>query len=707
MEQNIYLFDIIEERFEFYYNKNENIYYCIDKNENKKYNLPVKIRKYKESKKIKEVEVIRFWFPTPNNFKTKVYQKVVKKIQFELFGIFDSDSSSKLILSLKNCKDIIKNKFDELGYLMGYTEMIQSSDPLIRKTYYVISQNGGSEKFNEIVNELGLSSDFHYTNDNGIFFTSSYEFIFFSILHYNNIKYEFEPFKVGSFEPDFYIPEFNYLVEILGLITREKYNQRSKTKEKLYTNEGYDYKPIIVDRHNPRESILERCKEIFGDIKTPNFNDYYRKYILTSENFNKNLKKYLTEINNGNLRVVSRKDRSGFSEKHRKYYEYIANNYGTVQIAIKELIGIPSTKFRAIKIEPYWRNIQYVKDEIENVFKNEKRIPSKYEIRIKYRNKYNIWNLYRFWGEKSLEKGGVFYNFIEELKLKYGYTDVDLERRTQKEKAQKDFNEEVYRVVSLVLNTELPINGKESLFTNYRSIYDYLNKNYGHIFYYIKKNIGYPPPHILRPKGYYKIEENVKYELEENWKKYKKILSDSERVKDKGRTNTYYNMIASVGIKEFQSGGKYYKFIEQLKLKYGYDDSKERKINDFQNNLRLFLEGINEGKWNTKTLSSKELGDHTKFLTYIHSHYKNVFIAVKELIGFPKPNVVRYHKYYDNIANCKNEIENIIKIYGHLPLHSELNRSDIPHKQILKTIYAKYKIKEFKKGGIFYKLINK
>ena len=110
MQQNIHLFDKIGDRFEFFYNKSEDRYYVIDRYNNKKYDLPVKIRKYEKSKNISEVEVIRFWLPKPHTFEKNLYQKVVKKIKFELFGIFDSDSSSKLILSLKNCKDIIKNK---------------------------------------------------------------------------------------------------------------------------------------------------------------------------------------------------------------------------------------------------------------------------------------------------------------------------------------------------------------------------------------------------------------------------------------------------------------------------------------------------------------------------------------------------------------------------------------------------------------------
>ena len=108
----------------------------------------------------------------------------------------------------------------------------------------------------------------------------------------------------------------------------------------------YNYKPIIVDRHHPKESIFKGCEEIFGKLKLPNFIEYNKKYIQTSKQFVEQLKIYLKEINDGKLKVSIRKNKSGFSENYRYYYNYVLENYGSIQIAIKELIGIPSTKFK-------------------------------------------------------------------------------------------------------------------------------------------------------------------------------------------------------------------------------------------------------------------------------------------------------------------------------------------------------------------------
>lgn len=704
MKEQKYIFDLVDNRFEFYYVKNSDSFFVFDKLLKTNIELEIKIRKYNKFKEVSELKQIRYYYPKPNSVGKDRYQKSVYEIMFKLFGDYEGKGGSQLHITDDICKKIIKKSYDDIGFLLGYTDMIQSEEPLLRKVYSYISNNGGVSKYIEFTSELGINTTLYYKDHKDVFLKSSFEFIFFSILHFNKIEYQYEPFKVGTYVPDFYIPKSNFLIEILGLYGRDYYFKRTIDKEKLYKSEGYTYKPIIVDRHHPKESIFKGCEEIFGKLKLPDFNDYSRKYILKSNEFVNNLKSYLSRINEGKLKVSLRKDKSGFLEKYRYYYKYVLENYGTIQIGIKELVGIPSTKFKSLKIEQYWKNIDYVKDELENVFKNEKRIPSKRECLIKYRKKYNIWNVYRFWGEKSLLNGGEFYEFVEDLKLKYGYRNIDLENKIEKKKKEIEFFKEIHRVVLLVYNDKLPINGNESLFTKYRPIYNFLFKNYGGVFYYIKDKIGYPPPNILRPKGYYKIDQNVKYELEENWKKFKRILGDTERLVHKD-DNTYYNMIHILGINEFRKGGKYFKFIELLKRKYGYDDSIERVERELNDNLIIYLNGINDGKWNTKTKSSKELGLHGKYLSQVHKKFGNVFIGVKKLIGFPSPFVIRYHKYYDNIENCKYEITENIKKLGYLPSKNDCRKAPLLGNNTLNGVYQKYSVKEFRVGGLFYRTV--
>lgn len=697
MKKSIHIFDIVDNRFEFYYDAIKEAFFVIDRLLDKKIDLEIKVRKYKEFKEVKELHQIRYWFPKPHNVGKKVYYKSVSEIKFKLFGEYKGKGGSPLSLTDDTCKKIIQKSYNDFGFLLGYTELIQSDDPLLRKAYSYISNNGGVSKYIQLTSELGINTTLYFKDHNNVFLKSSFEFIFFSILHFNQIEYQYEPFKVGTYVPDFYIPVSNFLVEILGLYGRDYYFKRTIEKEKYYNSQGFIYKPIIVDRHHPKESIFRGCKEIFGKLRLPNFSEYSRKYILKSNEFLEQLKVYLIEVNEGKLKVSNKKDKNGFREKHPYYYKFVLENYGTIQLGIKEFVGIPSTKFKSQKIEQYWKNIDFVKEELENIFKNENRIPTKYESRITYRKKYNLWNFYRFWGEESLLEGGIFYDFIEDLKLKYGYMDLLNENEIQRER-------EVLEKVMMVLSGNIPTKGKNSFSNRYRWINEYLQRKYGGIFYYIKSKMGYPPSHIPRPKGYYQIEENVKYELEENWKKFKRILSDRERLEYKN-DNTYYNMIHILGIKEFRVGGRYYNFIENLKRKYGYDDSVERKEEQLNENLVIYLKGINDGKWNTKTKSSKELGSHGKYLSQVHKKYGNVFIGIKELIGFPNPRVIRYHKYYDNIDNCKYEIIENIKRLRYLPKRNDLRRPPLLGNNTISGVYQKYGVREFEKGGIFYEVI--
>ena len=144
-----------------------------------------------------------------------------------------------------------------------------------------------------------------------------------------------------------------------------------------------------------------------------------------------------------------------------------------------------------------------------------------------------------------------------------------------------------------------------------------------------------------------------------------------------------------------------------LRVFSSYDDSIERKEDESINNLYVYLNGINDGKWNTKTKSSKELGLHGKYLSQVHKKYGNVFNGVKKLIGFPNPCVVRYHKYYDIIENCEYEIIENIKRLGYLPSKNECRKAPLLGNNTLNGIYQKYGVKEFQKGGIFHKTILK
>ena len=126
LKQTIHIFDVIDNRFEFYYDESNECYYVIDKLLNTKTVLEIKVRKYKEFKEVKEIRRIRYWFPKSNNLDKKEYCKSVSDIKFQLFGEYKGTGGSPLSLTDDVCKNIINKSYNDFGFLLGYTDMIQS-----------------------------------------------------------------------------------------------------------------------------------------------------------------------------------------------------------------------------------------------------------------------------------------------------------------------------------------------------------------------------------------------------------------------------------------------------------------------------------------------------------------------------------------------------------------------------------------------------
>lgn len=685
---NLLTIDIIEDRYHVQYNKDTEKVLLYDK-----ISLNVKELKIKYNRK-RDTNFVRFTYSVRG--KRKNYHKTLRRIKWELFGEWDDGNKPLVGLTKEDCKRIIKEEYHNLGYLIPYSQMRHSENSLIKKTHLYIERNGGLSLFLELTTELGINNEIYYQDHTGRILKSSFEFKFFSILHYNNIEYEYESFKVGKFIPDFYIPKNKVLIEILGMGSRHGYRKKSQNKKLEYTNRGFNYQPILVDLHKPTTSIINSCIDIFGDINIPDFNHYFRKYSLNGDLFFEKLKELLSDINDGNLKIDDEKEGNGFVQKHRTYYDYVYENYQSVFHSIKELIGYPSLKVTRPK--NYWLDDVNCQYELEEVFKKEKYIPNVNQSQTTFLGTYLLNQFYSHRGVGSIKKGGEFYEFIETLKLKYGYRDIEKENIEFREKQIDDVVMKLYR-------DEISLTGEGSILEEYRGVYSYLTNKPGGVFQHIKDNIGYPPPHIQRPRGYYKISNNVEYELEHNWKKYKRLLKFSEIKGDRGKENTYNSLYSNVGIDEFKKGGKYYQYILQLQNTYGFDDVESKEKEDFQKNVITYLKGLNDGKWNSTTHSCEKLGILQKYQKYVCDKYGSLFDGVKSEIGFPHPRVGRYRGYYNDIENCKYEIENNIKIFKCLPKYSQIKKQPYVGNNTIVRIYEIYKTQEFKPGGVFFEFV--
>ncbi len=680
--------DIVDKRYIVKFNKSKDRYFYYDTLQGTEHDLRVLFNSKRNTKYIR--------FSYRKNGKRCSYQKTIQKIKWELFGEWTGGNKTLVGLTDEDCKKIIKKEYDELEYLTPFSQMRYSKNPLIKKVHLYIERNGGLKTFLNFTTELGINNDIYYQDHKGVILKSSFEFKFFSILHFNKIKYEYEPFKVEKFVPDFYIPDKNYLIEILGLNSNEKYFKKSQQKEITYNEKGFKYFPIEVDSHNQTQTIIERSQQIFGKIKIPDFIQYFKKFTLNGDQFIEKLKEYLKLINDGKLKIDDDKNGDGFVQKNRTYYDYVLDNYGSVFSSIKSLVGYPSVIIQRPK--GYWFNSKNCEYELEEIFKKEKYIPNVHQSQTTFSGIYILRQFYSHRGVDSINNGGEFYDFIKKMKLKYGYRDIENEKKESRDN-------QVYNVVMMYYRQEIPLTGEGSLDKNYGWVYDYLREKKGGVFQYIKDEIGYPPPHVWRPKGYYENPKNVEYELEQNWKKYKRLLKFSEVKGKKGKDNTLNSLYSQVGIDQFKKGGRFYSFIEYLKNTYGYVDVESQLQEEFNKKVKIYLNGLNDGKWNSTTHSSKELGLLQRYSKYVVKTYGSLFQGIKSEIGYPHPRVGRYRGYYNNIDNCKYEIENTIKRFKCLPLYSQVKKPPFKGNNTILRIYDIYKTKEFNQGGVFFEFV--
>jgi len=677
--------DVIVNRFKILYNEVEEKYYILDLNINKMKELKINY----DSKRMSRF--IRYTYT--HNGKRIKYHKTIERIKWELYNEWSNHKRTLIGITEKDCKRVIKDDFDNLGFLTPYSQMKESTNYLMRKIHLFIEKNGGLRYYLKLTDDLKINNKIYYQDHKGNILKSSFEFKFFCILHFNKIEFEYETLKIDNFIPDFIIPKYNLIIEILGLGTRFNYNEKSKEKNKVYGKHNLRYEPINVNGHNPIESIFSRCEDIFGVLKLPDFNNYLLEYSLNGEKFIENLKKYLILVNNGELIIDDELNGNGFIQKYRTYYNYVLENYNSIFHSIKSLIGHPSNFIKRPK--NYWGDIENCKYELDEIYKKEKYIPNVHLSQTVFVNIYMLNQFYSKWGIKSIKEGGVFYDYVLTLREKYGYKDLYIEKNVKREQI-------LFNVLDKYHKGEIKLTGKNGILKNYRWIYKFVKSHYGGIFYYIKKNYGYPPPHVQRPIGYYKIEENILYELEENWKIYKKLLNYNEIKGIKGKENTLNSLYSQVGVEQFREGGKYFKFIEDLKYKYGFNDIKSELHSEFDKNIMIYLNGINDGKWNSNTHYCSELGLLQKYFVYITNKYGSLFEGIKQKIGFPQSRVKRYKNYFDDINNCKYEIENHIRIWKFLPSYSQLKKPPFLNNNSLISVYVKYKSKNFEEGGIFY-----
>ena len=283
--------------FEIYYSNTEEKFFIINTKPKKRVFLKKDVKFH--TNKITGSEYMIFRIRIDG--KRKTYQRTRKHLECIRDGVPYDKVPNQIYYDEDLIIKYIRELINEHGTMVGFFELSYQKDIRFRRINRFCTINGGKKKYIELLDKLGINLGLFYFDHKEQLFRSSYEFKVFSILHHNNINYEYEKLKVENFIPDFYIKKDNLIIEVLGYLGDESYDK--KTKEKIQTYEGLGYKTIFieVDEKRVNNSIFSSLSEYYEDLKIPNYIEYIKRYCVDGERYLRNLKGKLKLINNGKM----------------------------------------------------------------------------------------------------------------------------------------------------------------------------------------------------------------------------------------------------------------------------------------------------------------------------------------------------------------------------------------------------------------------
>ena len=677
--------------FEIYYSNTEKKFFIINTKPKERVFLRKDVKFHKN--KITGNEYMKLQFRVDG--KTKTYQRTRKHLECIRDGVpYDKDPNQIYYdedLIIKYIRELI----NEHGTMVGFFELSYQKDIRFRRINRFCTINGGKKKYIELLDKLGINLGLFYFDTKEQLFRSSYEFKVFSILHHNNINYEYEKLKVENFIPDFYIKKDNLIIEVLGYVGDKSYDK--KTKEKIQIYEGLGYKTIFieVDEKRVNNSIFSSLSEYYEDLKIPNYIEYIKRYCVDGEKYLRNLKGKLELINNGKMTGRTLKS------KYYHYYNFCNKEYGSVYESIKELIGYPS-RFVTRPVN-YWNKIENIEYELEQLWLEIGRFPKRKYTR-KTRKTTSPPPLYQNIDPVEFEPNGKYYDIRIKLQDKHGGTDLD-------EENEKKFIEQTKGVLRKLNNGEIDLT---DFYKRYRKYYKFCQREYESIFNSIIELLEiYPSPFVRRPKHYYETEGNILKELEFNWKRHKTLLTNKEIFFEKRYESTYPDLYNFVGIKEFLHEGKYHQEVLGLINKYGGTiGGPHRKLTypfssyDEEGLLEKVidkLKKINNLKLEPSKGSDSFYSNSNKEYMFCVDMFGSILESIKELIGYPNPKLKRPSNYYKNDSNVEYEIENNYRLFNRLIRPGESR--DLKDVSTMSGVYQLYRIKDFNEGGKWYPLI--
>lgn len=287
--------------------------------------------------------------------------------------------------------------------------------------FYFMYKSGGIKEYCNFLKDNGLDvKNFVYIDPNKNVLKSLNEFIFTCFCHYNNISYQYEPIKIQNRIPDFYLPDLDIFIEIVGFGENDiKYSKRGKEycekmvdKKIIYINNNIKAEYIQMSSKNQIDDIYNVLIKHFNYLSKPDITEYYQKYCFGGDEYINSIKILLNEFYY--KKTVSL---TTLREKHSKIYRFLITNYTTLENAIEKLLNVKTIIRKKVKSE-YWFSHENCINTLDAIKKVYPILPNRGVAAKDSVFGNTLTAIYNTYTDNEFRIGGIFHGYVDYYKEK-------------------------------------------------------------------------------------------------------------------------------------------------------------------------------------------------------------------------------------------------------------------------------------------------
>ena len=289
--------------------------------------------------------------------------------------------------------------------LLGYSENGSIEKSIYRFCY---RKGDGVSTYYKLLEEVGIkNTELIYRTHEGKILRSYAEFVLFSYLHFNNIKFVYEEKNIDGCIPDFKLIDTDTYIELVGYDEKIKnghslvYHDRLSIKKERYLKNNIKVVYLSLGyNENPTECFYNELVNLFGEIKKPNIFTYFETFAFSGEKYVKNLKELGVKFAKGEI------DSEKLLKDYQPEYLKILNEYGSVYnfcesyMTMDELLNTP-------KSYGYFHTLKNCYKWLDFLSTNHVELPN--HSKCKSKGEFSpLYSIYRIYGSNEFNKGGLF-----------------------------------------------------------------------------------------------------------------------------------------------------------------------------------------------------------------------------------------------------------------------------------------------------------